>query len=71
MQLRALASTCYQQPDYSAPQSTPPLGCSSQQQQTEANASFDTLKEHLAGVVGEIVSVNNRHKVNMVIKKIR
>jgi hypothetical protein len=30
---------------------------------------LDTLREQLADVVDEIVSVNNRHKVNMVIKK--
>jgi hypothetical protein len=69
MQLRALVATCYQQPDHSAPQSTPPQGCSSYQQQTEANALFATLKEHLVNVVDEIVSVNNRKKVNKVIKK--
>jgi hypothetical protein len=51
------------------PQCTSPLGCSSYQQQTEANALFATLKEHLADVVDEIVSINNRKKVNKVIKK--
>jgi hypothetical protein len=51
------------------PQCTSPLGCSSYQQQTEANALFATLKEHLADVVDEIVSINNRQKVNKVIKK--
>jgi hypothetical protein len=30
---------------------------------------LDKLKEHLADVVDEIVSINNRQKVNMVIKK--
>jgi hypothetical protein len=70
MQLRALAATCYQQPDPSAPQSTPPPGCSSHQQQTEANAIFGTLKEHLADVVDEAVRLNNRQKVNKVIKKL-
>jgi hypothetical protein len=51
------------------PQCTSPLRCSSYQQQTEANALFATLKEHLADVVDEIVSINNRQKVNKVIKK--
>jgi hypothetical protein len=69
MQLRALDATCYHQPDHSAPQSTPPPGCSSYQQQTGANALFATLKEHLADVVDEIVSINNKQKVNKVIKK--
>jgi hypothetical protein len=69
MQLKALLDTCYQQPDYSAPQSTPFPRCCSHQQHTEANASLDTLREQLADVVDEIVSVNNRHKVNMGIKK--
>jgi hypothetical protein len=68
MQLRALAATCYQQLDYSAPQSTLFPGCSSHQQHTGADASFDTLKEHLADVVDQIVSINNRQKVNIVIK---
>jgi hypothetical protein len=31
---------------------------------------LDTLREQLVDVADEIVSVNNRHKVNMVIKKI-
>jgi hypothetical protein len=31
---------------------------------------LDKLKEQLADVVDEFVSINNRHKVNMVIKKI-
>jgi hypothetical protein len=38
------------------------------QQQTEANALFATLKEHLADVVDEVVNINNRQKVNNVIK---
>jgi hypothetical protein len=71
MQLKALLDTCYQQPDYSASQSTSFLGCCSQQQHTEANASLDTLREQLADVADEIVSINNRHNVNMVIKKNR
>jgi hypothetical protein len=39
------------------------------QQQTKANALFATLKEHLADVVDEVVNINNRQKVNNVIKK--
>jgi NTP pyrophosphatase (non-canonical NTP hydrolase) len=71
MQLKALPDTCYQHLEYSAHQSTPFLGCSSHHQNAEANTSLDKLKEQLADVVDEIVSINNKHKVNMVIKKIR
>jgi hypothetical protein len=69
MQLQALSATCYQQPAHTAPQSTHQPGCSSHHQHCEANAEFATLKEHLADVVDEVVSVNNRQKVNKVIKK--
>jgi hypothetical protein len=70
MQLRALSATWYQQPAHTAPQSTHQSGCSSHHQHSEANAEFATLKEHLADVVDEVVSVNNRQKVNKVIKKL-